>query len=400
MSFKSEDAPTVSAEQANDFFNDDVSVSLFSELAKSDEKPSTKEDDSPLIPNSISESDEDETTLDTTTDDGETAPSLIAPEKAAGNVSEREVSHNSLELPKEWQEALEKEFNSENPSLIGWEGEDGKFVIPKTFDELKQLIDENKKFEVEENKKKWESDTLNELSPQVQSIMEYAKAGGKDVTPILEAWAAVESISQLDPNNIDDAEEIIRYDLEAKGLDQDDIEEQVDLLKSTKKIYQKAASVKPKLEEQEIGRIAQMEQMQKQSAVQLQENKVRYQTNMSSAIDKTFEDKNLSSNLKHSIFEPVYESAFRPGMKVTGFQRGLEELQLDPNKNQHFAEVALLVSDRDKFFEVYGNKIKRDVTADTVKKLKFSKSTNQTSEEEVNLGQRKQLKGFRAPWKD
>jgi hypothetical protein len=396
MSFKSEDAPTVSAEQANDFFNDDVSVSLFTELAKSDEKPSTKEEETSLLPNNISESDDEDTTPATTTDDEETAPSLVAP----ANITEREVNHTSLELPKEWQEALEKEFNSENPSLIGWEGEDGKFVIPKTFDELKELINENKKFEVEENKKKWEQDTVEGLSPQVQSIMEYAKAGGKDVTTLLEAWATVESISQLDPRDINDAEELVRYDLEAKGLNEDDIEEQVDLLKSSGKILQKAVNLKPKLEQQEVQRIAEMEALQKQRAEQLQQNKVRYQTNMSQAIDKTFSDKNISGVIKHSIFEPVYESAFRPGMRVTGFQRGLEELQLDPSKNEHFAEVALLVSDRDKFFEVYGNKIKRDVTADTVKKLKFSKNTNQTADDEVSLNQPKKLKGFRAPWKD
>jgi len=398
MAFKSEGAPTVSAEQANEFFNDDVSVSLFSELAKTDDKPKVEEEVSP-IPTNI-QIEESEESTESPLDNEETAPSLIAPEKSSGNVTEREVSHNSLELPAEWREALEKEFNSENPSLIGWEGEDGKFVIPKTFDELKQLIDENKKFEVEESKKAWEAETLNDLSPQVQSIMEYAKAGGKDVTPILQAWATVESISQLDPNNIDDAEELVRYDLEAKGLDQDDIEEQVDLLKSSRKIHQKAANLKPRLEEQEIARIAQMEQLQKQKTAQLQANKQRYQQSMSTAIDAAFSDKSLSNTIKHSIFEPVYESAFRPGMRVTGFQRSLEELQLDPNKNQQFAEVALLVSDRDKFFEVYGNKIKRDVTADTVKKLKFAKNTNQTSEEEVNLGQRKQLRGFRAPWKD
>ena len=175
---------------------------------------------------------------------------------------------------------------------------------------------------------------------------------------------------------------------------------QLDFLKSTGKINAKAASIKPKLEEQEIGRIQQMEELQRQRTAQLQANKQKYQTNMSKAIDDTFNDKTLSNTIKHSIFEPVYESSFRPGMKVTGFQRSLEDIQLDPSKNQHFAEVALLVSDREKFFEVYGNKIKRDVTADTVKKLKFSKNTNQTSEEEVNLGQRKQLKGFRAPWKD
>ena len=397
MSFKSEDAPIVSADQASEFFNDDVSVSLFSELAKSDEKPSIKEDDSPAFPTNISDADEEESTSTTTdNDDEETAPSLVAP----ANITEREVNHTSLELPKEWREALEKEFNSENPSLIGWEGEDGKFVIPKTFDELKELINENKKYEVEESKKKWETENVEGLSPQVQSIMEYAKAGGKDVTPLLEAWATVESISQLNPNDASDAEELVRYDLESKGLDDDDIEEQVDLLKSSGKIFQKAANLKPKLEQQEVQRIAEMEALQKQRAEQLQQNKIRYQNNMSQAIDKTFSDKNISSVIKHSIFEPVYESAFRPGMKVTGFQRGLEELQLDPNKNDHFAEVALLVSDRDKFFEVYGNKIKRDVTADTVKKLKFAKSTNQTAEDEVSLNQPRKLKGFRAPWKD
>lgn len=395
MAFKSEDAPTVSAEQANEFFNDDVSVSLFSELAKTDDKPQVKEE-SPIPDIQV----EDTSTPADPLKNEETAPSLITPEKAAGNVTEKEVSHNSLELPREWQEALEKEFNSENPSLIGWEGEDGKFVIPKTFDELKELINENKKYEVEESKKAWEAETLNDLSPQVKSIMEYAKAGGKDVTPLLEAWGTVESISQLDPNNIHDAEELVRYDLETKGLDQDDIEEQIELLKGSNKLQNKAANLKPKLEEQEIARIEQMEEQQRQRTAQLQANKVKYQQNMSKAIDSVFSDKTVSSTIKHSIFEPVYESAFRPGLKVTGFQRSLEEIQLDPSRNEHFAEVALLVSDRDKFFEVYGNKIKRDVTADTVKKLKFAKNTNQTSEEEVNLGQRRQLKGFRAPWKD
>ena len=396
MAFKSEDAPTVSAEQANEFFNDDVSVSLFSELAKTDDKPQVKEEDSPIPDIQV----EDTSTPADPLKNEETAPSLIAPEKATGNVTEKEVSHNSLELPKEWQEALEKEFNSENPSLIGWEGEDGKFVIPKTFDELKELINENKKFEVEESKRQWEAETLSDLSPQVKSIMEYAKAGGKDVTPLLEAWGTVESISQLDPRDPNDAEELVRYDLESKGMTDDDIEEQIELLISSNKLQSKAANLKPKLEEQEISKIAQMEQLQKQRTQEMVARKAQYQTNMSKAIDTAFDDKGISSVIKHSIFEPVYESAFRPGLRVTGFQRGLEELQLDPNRNQHFAEVALLVSDRDKFFEVYGNKIKRDVTADTVKKLKFSKNTNQTSEEEVNLGQRKQLKGFRAPWKD
>jgi hypothetical protein len=396
MAFKSEDAPTVSAEQANEFFNDDVSVSLFSELAKTDDKPQVKEEDSPIPDIQI----EDTSTPADPLKNEETAPSLITPEKATGNVTEKEVSHNSLELPKEWQEALEKEFNSENPSLLGWEGEDGKFVIPKTFDELKELIEQNKKFEVEESKKQWETETLSDLSPQVKSIMEYAKAGGKDVTPLLEAWGTVESISQLDPSDLNDAEELVRYDLETKGMSDDDIEEQVELLKNSNKLQSKAANLKPKLEEQEIGRIAQMEEMQKQRTAQLQKNKAQYQANMSKAIDTAFNDKTISSTIKHSIFEPVYESAFRPGTRVTGFQRGLEEIQLDPSKNEHFAEVALLVSDREKFFEVYGNKIKRDVTADTVKKLKFAKSTNQTAEDEVNLGQRRQLKGFRAPWKD
>ena len=118
-------------------------------------------------------------------------------------------------------------------------------------------------------------------------------------------------------------------------LDEDDIEEQLEFLKSTNKIYSKAATIKPKLEEQEIMRIEQMEDLQRQRTAQLQANRQKYQHNMSTAIDTTFSDKTLSNTIKHSIFEPVYESAFRPGMKVTAFQRGLEDLQLDPQKNQH-----------------------------------------------------------------
>lgn len=389
MAFKNDDSPIIGGDQADSLFNDDVSVSLFTELNK-ENKVESSEKESTFIPETISTSNGDP-------DDDDTNHNIITPPTTRSSSSD-----NSLELPSEWRDALEKEFSSENPSLIGWEGEDGKFVIPKTFDELKDLIDQNKKYEVEENKKKWETETVDGLSPQVKSIMEYAKAGGKDVTPLLESWATVESISQLDPNNISDAEELVRYDLESKGLDEDDIDEQVEFFKNTNKIFSKAHSIKPKLEQQEVEKIAHMQQMQMHRSQELQAKRVEYQTNMSNAIEKTFTDSSVSKNIKHSIFEPVYESSFRPGLKITGFQKSLEDLQLDPSKNEHFAELALLASDRDKFFEVYGSKIKREVTADTVKKLKFSKNNNASMEDEADgkLNAPTKLRGFRPTWKD
>jgi len=390
MAFKNDDSPIIGGDQADSLFNDDVSVSLFTELNK-ENKVEGSEREPNLIPETISTSNGDP-------DDDDTNDNIITPPVTRSSSS----TEGSLELPSEWRDALEKEFSSENPSLIGWEGEDGKFVIPKTFDELKDLIDQNKKYEVEENKKKWETETVDGLSPQVKSIMEYAKAGGKDVTPLLESWATVESISQLDPNNINDAEELVRYDLESKGLDEDDIEEQVDFFKSTNKLFSKAHSIKPKLEQQEVEKIAHMHEMQMHRSQELQAKRVEYQTNMSKAIEKTFTDSSVSKNIKHSIFEPVYESSFRPGLKITGFQKSLEDLQLDPTKNEHFAELALLASDRDKFFEVYGSKIKREVTADTVKKLKFSKNNNASMEDEADgkLNAPRKLRGFRPTWQD
>jgi hypothetical protein len=389
MSFKSEnEAPVLGQDQANNFFNDETSVSLFSELAKDSttDKKIEEEEKAPEIPSTISDAIDEQQT------------EVITDKKP--KVTPTTTESKSLELPKEWQEALEKEFNSENPSLIGWVDDNDKFIVPKTFGELKSLIEENKKHEVEENKKKWETDSTSDLSPQVKSIMEYAKNGGKDVTPLLEAWSTVESISSLDPNNPSDAEDLVRYNLESRGLEEDEINEQVELLKSSNKIVAKAIDLKPKLERLETERIAQMEEQQKLRQRELQENKVKYQNNMSKAIDTTFTDKNISSIVKKSILEPTYESSFRPGLKVTGFQKSLEDLQLDPTKNVHFAEVALLATDRAKFFELFGKEIKKEVTADTIKKLKFSKNTTQNTEEEVNLHQPAKLKGFRPTWKD
>lgn len=397
MAFKSETNPTVvGSEQASDFFNDDVSVSLFSELAKDSVVEATKKENekASLLPNTISDSDEEENIPEVTKQ-----PEGVTPENNVVTPPSQ-TSSNSLELSKEWQEALEKEFNSENPSLIGWVDDNDKFIIPKTFDELKELINENKKHEIEENKKKWEEESTSDLSPQVKSIMEYAKNGGKDVTPLVEAWATVESITNLDPNNPADAEDLVRYNLESKGLEEDEINEQIELLKSSNRIVAKAIDLKPKLEKLETERIAQMEEQQKIRQKELQENKLKYQTNMTKAIDTTFTDKNISNTIKKSILEPTYDSSFRPGLKVTGFQKSLEDLQLDPTKNNHFAEVALLATDREKFFEIFGKEIKKEVTADTIKKLKYSKSTNQSSEEEVNLNKPNKLKGFRPTWKD
>ena len=147
MAFKTE-STVVGAEQASDFFNDDVSVSLFSELAKDSVSSAKKEEDekAPLLPNNISQADEEDdqevtTTVTNTKTEDQTITAPVTTE-----------TKHSLELPKEWQEALEKEFNSENPSLIGWVDDNDKFIIPKTFDELKELINENKKHEIEENK--------------------------------------------------------------------------------------------------------------------------------------------------------------------------------------------------------------------------------------------------------
>ena len=400
MAFKSEtETPVLGEDQANNFFNDETSVSLFSELAKDSTVTAKKEADekASLLPDTITDAleEEQETILKSTETKKPEDQVITAP--SASTIA---TNYKSLELPKEWQEALEKEFNSENPSLIGWVDDNDKFIVPKTFDELKELINENKKHEIEENKKKWETESTNDLSPQVKSIMEYAKNGGKDVTPLLEAWSTVESITNLDPNNPSDAEDLVRYNLETKGLEEDEINEQIELLKTSNKLVTRALDLKPKLEKIETERIAQMEEQQKARQKELQENKLKYQTNMTKAIDTTFTDKNVSSIVKKSILEPTYDSSFRPGLKVTGFQKSLEDLQLDPTKNNHFAEVALLATDREKFFELFGKEIKKEVTAETVKKLKFSKSTNHTSEEEVNLNKPSKLKGFRPTWKD
>lgn len=391
MAFKTIEGDAVSTEQANEFFNDEVSVSLFSELGKSDEQE--KPEHTTGIPEIKLENEEEEE-IENVVVSATTSVETPSATTAAAPVIKKEAK-----LPTDWQKALEEEFKSENPTLIGWYDDKDNLVLPKNFDELKQLIKENKEFSIEESKKKWEEDNTSTLSPQIKSIMDYAKNGGKDVNSLLQSWATVESISGLDPSDPNEAENLVRFDLENKGLDKADIDEQIEFFKTTNKLVSKATDLKPKLELAERERISKTEIEQKERLKELQAKRIEYQTNMSKAVESTFTDKNIASTIKSSIFDTTYESSFRPGLKITGFQKSLEDLQLDPKKNDHFAEVALLASDREKFFEIFGNKVKKEVTADTVRKLKFSKNTNYSTEEETEKEGSVKLKGFRAPWK-
>ena len=84
---------------------------------------------------------------------------------------------------------------------------------------------------------------------QVQSILDYAENGGQNIAPLMQMWASAERIAELDESKPRDAEQIVRRYFELKGVydTEDEMNEQIDMLRDTKALQSKASKFKEKL---------------------------------------------------------------------------------------------------------------------------------------------------------
>ena len=241
------------------------------------------------------------------------------------------------------------------------------------------------------------------LPAEFQYAHEYIQNGGRDLKGLFRSLAQVEETRQMDPKNENDAKHIVRSYLQATQPDwtPEEIEEEIVGWDDRNELEAKAQKFKPKLnkltEEQVAYQLQNQERMRQQQAQQAQ----LYMDN----VYKTLEpgelgglklDRKTQNLLFSGLVQPNYPSASGNQTNLLGHL--LEKYQyVEPNHGL-LAQALWLLADEEGFKAKVREVTKKEVTADTVRKLKSEearKLASHTPEEEDSRSQKNSGSGYK-----
>lgn len=309
--------------------------------------------------------------------EGETiTPDLsIASLAAATIVEEKNDPIVPKEIPADFSSSLKKLFEEE--VLFGFQDDKGELEVPKTVDELKEVIAANKEEWKKEFQAQFEKDYTSDLSPQIQSILDYGKKGGTNIEPLLQKWAKAEKISNLDETDLNQAEKIYKEYKSAIGESEEEYADELQLLKDSNKLTSRAATLKPKLiqaeEEALNAEIAAQEKRDEIAKKAIEQYKTVVKTTLQKGkLGEVVLDKQEQQNLFDLTIPNQYKTYSGRG---SGFDKILEDLQFgDKQDYEHFLQVVKFASDKEGFLNKIKTEAKKDTQANIVRQLKTAKS--------------------------
>ena len=258
---------------------------------------------------------------------------------------------------------------------------DGKPIsfIPKTPEEYDEVLDLQIQYKVDQIKKDLENNWYASKSPAWKAVSQYAEMvdDPSKLIPFLQGVKNIESVSNLDENEIDGAEKIVRTRLEQKGDTEEIIEEQIDALKTTDKLVSTAKLYKPIILEQE------QKMLQNQVALR-QKEEANYKQIISDirgealkAIESPIFGK---SPLKQEQKALIYDLIAEPSEETSGYgiYNVIDNL-FDKGDFERLKEVALLLSDRDGFINYLNSNAANATAVALERKLRVASESHSSS---------------------
>lgn len=138
-------------------------------------------------------------------------------------------------------------------------GEEVDF-IPKTPEEFDEVIEIQVNHKLEQERKALEKSWYTSKSPVWQTVARYAEMvdDPTEIIPFLEGVKTLQSVANVNEEEIDGAERIVRTRLAQRGDSNDIIDEQIEVLKTTDKLISTAKKYKPLIINEERQYLAEM----------------------------------------------------------------------------------------------------------------------------------------------
>lgn len=257
----------------------------------------------------------------------------------------------------------------------------------KTIDDVKDLIKLNLQKTKETAKSNWWEEEVKTYSPQIQAILHYAKQGGKDVTPLLDAISQVEEVADLDPDTEEGQIEIIRQTLRVKGIDEEEIEDQINTARDLDKLKIKADKFLPELQSMKERHVQMLMRQEEDRKIKAAEASAQYLNIVKETLNKdSIGGMKLQREDKAKIFEalavPKYKSL--NGIQTNGFVKSLEDMQFGSKADyEHFLNIVHFSVDKESFLEKLKQSIKNELSADTERKLRSAKTTTANTQGDI-----------------
>lgn len=252
--------------------------------------------------------------------------------------------------------------------------DEDKTLDKYTATDFEELLEVNFK----EREKKIQTEVsaafYDNLPEELQYAASYVANGGRDLKGLFKKLADVHEVYEADGKTEAGQEMVVRNYLTATNYGTpDEIQEQINEWKDQDLLEKKFSNFQPKLEnikQQEIDRTlklqeANMKKYQAQTQAYMEDV---YSTLDTDALNGIKLDKKAQSMLYAGLINPSYVS--RQGAKTNMLGHLLEKYQYVEPDHSRIAEVLWLLADPDGYKAKVRETTKKEVTADTVRKLK------------------------------
>lgn len=196
------------------------------------------------------------------------------------------------------------------------------------------------------------------LPEELQAAAQYVLNGGKDLKGMFQALAQVEEVRDLNPEQESDQEQIVRQYMQAKGIADETIDDDIQTWKDLGKLEQKAKLYKPKLDEMHEEVIAYQIQQQEEFRTQQKRAAEDYVQNVFEALRPgEINGLKLDSKTQAVLYNGLTNADFRSrsGQNTTMLGHLLEKYQYVEPNYPLIAEALWLLSEP----EAYRNKIRQ-----------------------------------------
>jgi len=256
--------------------------------------------------------------------------------------------------------------------------EDEKPMEDYSVKDWKELLEAN--FQEREKRVRQETPKqfFESLPEELQYAAKYVADGGQDLKGLFQALAQVEEFREMDPQDANDQEFIVRSYLRATGFGNDEeISEEISTWKDLGKLEQQAMKFKPKLDAMQESVVQQQLAQQEEMRAQQQEAAAAYVDNVYEAL-KAAEvnglklDRKTQAALYTGLVQPQYPSINGRPTNLLGHL--LEKYQFVEPNYPLIAEALWLLSDPDSYRQNLVKQGKNQAVENTVRQLKTEQS--------------------------
>lgn len=273
--------------------------------------------------------------------------------------------------------------------------EDEKSMEDYSVKDWKELLEANFQEREKAIRQQTPQQFFEALPEELQYAAKYVADGGQDLKGLFAALAQVEQVREMDPTDQYDQEFIVRQFMQAKGIPEHTIDEDIETWKDLGKLEQKAKQYKPELDQMQEQVVHQQLQRQEQMKMQQQQAADAYVGNVYEAL-KTADlnglklDKKTQANLYNGLVQPQYPSISGKPTNLLGHL--LERYQFVEPNYPLIAEALWLLSDPDSYRTNLMKQGKNQAVEQTVRQLKTeqaNKIASSVSDEEETRSQKK-----------